>query len=115
MAMQFRPPAQLSTPPKTPTGGPNKINRHQSPTLLLTKKEQSPTLQRGEVGEREREFSSSASAARGERSKMSGEAPAVGGGGGEANGIPPNVTIYINNLNEKIKLDGTLPAPPSVR
>lgn len=21
--------------------------------------------------------------------------------------IPPNVTIYINNLNEKIKLDGT--------
>ena len=57
MAMQFRPPAQLSTPPKTPTGGPNKINRHQSPTLLLTKKEQSPTLQRGEVGlgrERER-------------------------------------------------------------
>ncbi|XP_062230794.1 U1 small nuclear ribonucleoprotein A-like [Phragmites australis] len=34
---------------------------------------------------------------------MSGEAAA--GGGGEANGIPPNVTIYINNLNEKIKLE----------
>uniref|UniRef100_A0A804PY14 RRM domain-containing protein n=1 Tax=Zea mays TaxID=4577 RepID=A0A804PY14_MAIZE len=36
---------------------------------------------------------------------MSGEAAAVGGGEGEANGIPPNVTIYINNLNEKIKLE----------
>jgi hypothetical protein len=40
---------------------------------------------------------------------MSSE-PAVGGGGaaggGEAEGIPPNVTIYINNLNEKIKLEG---------
>lgn len=40
-----------------------------------------------------------------ERSEMSGEAAAVGGGEGEANGIPPNVTIYINNLNEKIKLE----------
>jgi hypothetical protein len=39
---------------------------------------------------------------------MSGEAAAVGGGEGEANGIPPNVTIYINNLNEKIKLEGLL-------
>ena len=115
MAMQFRPPAQLSTPPKTPTGGPNKINRHQSPTLLLTKKKSKAQRCKEARWEREREFSSSASAARGERSKMSGEAPAVGGGGGEANGIPPNVTIYINNLNEKIKLDGTLPAPPSVR
>jgi hypothetical protein len=40
-------------------------------------------------------------------------APAVGGGGaaggGEAEGIPPNVTIYINNLNEKIKLEGAAP------
>jgi hypothetical protein len=36
---------------------------------------------------------------------MSGEATA--GGGGEANGVQPNVTIYINNLNEKIKLEGT--------
>ncbi|KQK07405.1 U1 small nuclear ribonucleoprotein A [Brachypodium distachyon] len=35
---------------------------------------------------------------------MSGEA-AVGGGGGEANGVQPNVTIYINNLNEKTKLE----------
>ncbi|KAF6982702.1 hypothetical protein CFC21_001053 [Triticum aestivum] len=34
---------------------------------------------------------------------MSGEAAA--GGGGEANGVQPNVTIYINNLNEKIKLE----------
>jgi U1 small nuclear ribonucleoprotein A len=38
---------------------------------------------------------------------MSGEAAA--GGGGEANGVQPNVTIYINNLNEKIKLEGTAP------
>lgn len=47
---------------------------------------------------------------------MSGEAAAVGGGGGgegEANGIQPNVTIYINNLNEKIKLEGLPPSPPS--
>jgi len=45
---------------------------------------------------------------------MSGEASAVGGGEGEANGIPPNVTIYINNLNEKIKIEGLLlPLPPS--
>ena len=22
--------------------------------------------------------------------------------------VPPNMTIYINNLNEKIKIDGTL-------
>ncbi|XP_009381848.2 U1 small nuclear ribonucleoprotein A isoform X1 [Musa acuminata AAA Group] len=28
-----------------------------------------------------------------------------GGGGGDAPAIPPNMTIYINNLNEKIKLD----------
>ncbi|XP_051230953.1 U1 small nuclear ribonucleoprotein A [Lolium perenne] len=34
---------------------------------------------------------------------MSGEAGA--GGGGEANGVQPNVTIYINNLNEKTKLE----------
>ncbi|XP_062181564.1 U1 small nuclear ribonucleoprotein A [Phragmites australis] len=33
---------------------------------------------------------------------MSGEAAV---GGAEANGVPPNVTIYINNLNEKIKLE----------
>lgn len=51
---------------------------------------------------------------------MSGEAAAaVGGGGGgegEANGIPPNVTIYINNLNEKIKLEGLLlPLPLLLR
>lgn len=38
---------------------------------------------------------------------MSGEAGA--GGGGEANGVQPNVTIYINNLNEKIKLEGIAP------
>lgn len=36
---------------------------------------------------------------------MSGEEAAGGGGGGEANGVQPNVTIYINNLNEKIKLE----------
>ncbi|XP_006654062.1 U1 small nuclear ribonucleoprotein A [Oryza brachyantha] len=36
---------------------------------------------------------------------MSGEAAAVGGGAPEENGVPPNVTIYINNLNEKIKLE----------
>lgn len=38
-------------------------------------------------------------------------AAAVGGGGGgegEANGVQPNVTIYINNLNEKIKIEGRL-------
>ncbi|KAG8067223.1 hypothetical protein GUJ93_ZPchr0005g16189 [Zizania palustris] len=35
---------------------------------------------------------------------MSGDA-AVGGGAPESNGVPPNVTIYINNLNEKIKLE----------
>lgn len=28
-----------------------------------------------------------------------------GGGGGETPTVPPNMTIYINNLNEKIKLD----------
>jgi U1 small nuclear ribonucleoprotein A len=47
---------------------------------------------------------------------MSGEAPAAAGGGAavaEANGNPPNVTIYINNLNEKIKLEGP-PSSPSV-
>ena len=52
---------------------------------------------------------------------MSGEAAAaaVGGGGGgggegETNGVQPNVTIYINNLNEKIKLEGLsfLPSSP---
>ena len=41
---------------------------------------------------------------------MSGEAAA----GEETNGVQPNVTIYINNLNEKIKLEGTAPllSPP---
>ncbi|KAK3140682.1 hypothetical protein QOZ80_5AG0404280 [Eleusine coracana subsp. coracana] len=36
---------------------------------------------------------------------MSGEAAVGGAGGGEAEGVQPNVTIYINNLNEKIKLE----------
>ncbi|TVU17568.1 hypothetical protein EJB05_33611 [Eragrostis curvula] len=42
---------------------------------------------------------------------MSNEAAVGGGGGGgaaaggEADGVQPNVTIYINNLNEKIKLE----------
>jgi hypothetical protein len=44
---------------------------------------------------------------------MSGEAGA--GGGGEANGVQPNVTIYINNLNEKTKLEGTAPLPEPSR
>lgn len=29
-------------------------------------------------------------------------------GDGDAQAIPPNKTIYINNLNEKIKIDGIL-------
>jgi hypothetical protein len=43
---------------------------------------------------------------------MSGEAAVGGGataGGGGGEGIQTNVTIYINNLNEKIKLEGALP------
>lgn len=46
---------------------------------------------------------------------MSGEvAAAVGGGAPEENGAPPNVTIYINNLNEKIKLEGTYSCLPHI-
>jgi hypothetical protein len=43
---------------------------------------------------------------------MSGGAVVVAAppaGGGEGEGIQTNVTIYINNLNEKIKLEGALP------
>jgi hypothetical protein len=44
---------------------------------------------------------------------MSGEAAVGGGGaaagGGEGGGMQTNVTIYINNLNEKIKLEGASP------
>ncbi|URD88662.1 U1 small nuclear ribonucleoprotein [Musa troglodytarum] len=36
---------------------------------------------------------------------MSNDGSGGGGGGGDAPAIPPNMTIYINNLNEKIKLD----------
>uniref|UniRef100_A0A0D3G3E3 Kinesin-like protein n=1 Tax=Oryza barthii TaxID=65489 RepID=A0A0D3G3E3_9ORYZ len=63
---------------------------------------------KGEVerGEREREGRESSRARAARREEMSGEvAAAVGGGAPEENGAPPNVTIYINNLNEKIKLE----------
>uniref|UniRef100_A0A0E0H9T0 Kinesin-like protein n=1 Tax=Oryza nivara TaxID=4536 RepID=A0A0E0H9T0_ORYNI len=60
----------------------------------------------GERREREREGRESSRARAARREEMSGEvAAAVGGGAPEENGAPPNVTIYINNLNEKIKLE----------
>uniref|UniRef100_A0A0E0KYM6 Kinesin-like protein n=1 Tax=Oryza punctata TaxID=4537 RepID=A0A0E0KYM6_ORYPU len=72
-----------------------------------TQKEKGTRRERERERERER-ASSGARAAR--REEMSGEvaaaaAAAVGGGAPEENGVPPNVTIYINNLNEKIKLE----------
>lgn len=82
--------------------------------------EQSPAQAEGtERPHHRREFSSSKSGRARRDDEMSGEAAAVGGGGatggGEAEGITPNVTIYINNLNEKIKLEGdTLLSSPSL-
>lgn len=72
---------------------------------------------KGEVerGEREREGRESSRARAARREEMSGEvAAAVGGGAPEENGAPPNVTIYINNLNEKIKLEGTYSCLPHI-
>lgn len=68
-----------------------------------------------EEREREREGRESSRARAARREEMSGEvAAAVGGGAPEENGAPPNVTIYINNLNEKIKLEGTYSCLPHI-